>query len=68
MRVYCPLNKPEYIILINIDQITKIYIYNRSYTCEFVQKVDDNKSDLDDDLCDESIESVRQDENFSKLI
>lgn len=56
------------IIFINIDQIPKTYIYNRSYTCEFVQKVDDSKSDTDDELCDESIESVRQDENFSKLI
>lgn len=35
-----------------------------SYTCEFVQKVDETKSDLVDEICDESIESIRQDENF----
>lgn len=34
-----------------------------SYTCEFVQKVDETKSEFND-LCDEPIESVRQDENF----
>lgn len=39
----------------------------RSYTCEFVQKVGGNKSEVDD-VCDEPIESIRQDENFSKLI
>lgn len=43
---------------------TKIY-QNRSYTCEFVQKVDESKSEFND-LCDEPIESVRQDENFSE--
>ncbi|KAF0773551.1 Uncharacterized protein FWK35_00001161, partial [Aphis craccivora] len=35
-----------------------------SYTCEFVQKVDETKSDLVDEICDESIETIRQDENF----
>lgn len=39
---------------------------DRSYTCEFVQKVDETKSEFSD-LCDEPIESVRQDENFSKF-
>ncbi|KAL5238661.1 hypothetical protein ACI65C_006071 [Semiaphis heraclei] len=34
-----------------------------SYTCEFVQKVDETESELID-ICDESIESIRQDENF----
>ncbi|XP_050528741.1 uncharacterized protein LOC126898575 isoform X2 [Daktulosphaira vitifoliae] len=34
-----------------------------SYTCEIIQKVEDSKSDFAD-LCDEPIESVRQDENF----
>ncbi|XP_015363435.1 PREDICTED: lysine-specific demethylase phf2-like [Diuraphis noxia] len=34
-----------------------------SYTCEFVQKVDDTESELID-VCDEPIESIRQDENF----
>ncbi|CAH1731711.1 uncharacterized protein LOC114120993 [Aphis gossypii] len=35
-----------------------------SYTCEFVQKVDETKSDLIDEICDEPIETIRQDENF----
>lgn len=34
-----------------------------SYTCEFVQKVDEAESELID-ICDEPIESIRQDENF----
>ncbi|XP_050438460.1 lysine-specific demethylase phf2-like isoform X2 [Adelges cooleyi] len=34
-----------------------------SYTCEIVQKVDETKSEFVE-LCDEPIESVRQDENF----
>ncbi|XP_060847638.1 uncharacterized protein LOC132927179 isoform X2 [Rhopalosiphum padi] len=34
-----------------------------SYTCEFVQKVDETKSELIE-LCDEPIETIRQDENF----
>lgn len=34
-----------------------------SYTCEFVQKVDETESELID-ICDEPIESIRQDENF----
>jgi len=34
-----------------------------SYTCEFVQKVDETKSELIE-ICDEPIETIRQDENF----
>ncbi|XP_001946513.1 uncharacterized protein LOC100165111 [Acyrthosiphon pisum] len=34
-----------------------------SYTCEFVQKVDETESELID-ICDEPIESIRQDENY----
>ncbi|KAE9543523.1 hypothetical protein AGLY_002323 [Aphis glycines] len=39
-----------------------------SYTCEFVQKVDETKSDLIDEICDEPIETIRQDENFNPYI
>lgn len=50
----------------NISSIYYLYQWYRSYTCEFVQNVDETKSDCSD-ILDESMETVRQDENFSKF-
>lgn len=54
-----------------LNKCILFYTY-RSYTCEFVKKIDEPKlelyDDIDDDIDDEPIESIRQDENFSKFI
>jgi len=55
-------------IILLLSQLPKKKKTSR-YTCEFVQKDKETKSEFDDSSDEpETIESVRQDENFSKPI
>lgn len=57
----------NYFIITNqIKMYLFIYFWYRSYTCEFVQKVDETESEFNE--LNEEFDSIRQDENFSKFI